>query len=309
MPIHVPPLSRRQFLTQSTALGVGLAYATSSLRAEEDFFANDPNYFALLSDTHIPSEPSVTARDVNMSTNLRQVVSQITADEKDKPAGVIVNGDCAYLRGLAADYVNFAGLVHPLGVAGLPLHLTMGNHDDRGPLYETFANQRREDPPVENKHLSMIESPYANWLLLDSLFKVNVVTGELGDAQLKWLAMALEVNPDKPIIVVAHHNPQFEQSDSGTAWTGMKDSTELFEILDAHPQVKAFIYGHTHNWNVSKRGNIHMINLPPVAYVFTTGKPNGWVDARVSANGMRLKLNTISATHPQNGQILDLKWA
>lgn len=220
MPIHVPPISRRQFLTQSAVIGAGIACVTSGLRGDEDIYANDPNYFALLSDTHIPSEPSVTARDVNMSTNLKQVVNQITANEMDKPAGVIVNGDCAYLRGLAADYVNFADLVHPLGIAGLPLHLTMGNHDDRGPLYETLSNQRPTDPPVEFKHLSILESPYANWLLLDTLFKVNIVTGELGEEQREWLAKALEANPISQLLswrIIIHNSNRQTMAPPGSA--------------------------------------------------------------------------------------------
>src|SRR5690606_25576581 len=103
----------------------------------------------------------------------------------------------------------------PLSEAGLPLHLTMGNHDDRAPLYQALAAQRPSDPPVDSKHVSVIESPHANWFLLDSLYQVNVVTGELGAEQLAWIEKELDARQDKPAIVMAHHNPQFDPPADG----------------------------------------------------------------------------------------------
>src|SRR5690606_17841116 len=86
----------------------------------------NPHQIALLSDTHIPNSPEVEARGTNMTTNLRHVVREITA-LKTAPSSVLINGDCAYLKGLPEDYANLAACVAPLSEAGLPLHLTMGN--------------------------------------------------------------------------------------------------------------------------------------------------------------------------------------
>src|SRR5688572_26293863 len=104
MPLYTVPLSRRSFLTQSAATIAGLSVVRYGWGDEPK--AN-PNFMALLSDTHIPSSPDVMARDVNMTANLRQVVREV-AQLETKPAGVIINGDCAYLKGLPADYANFA---------------------------------------------------------------------------------------------------------------------------------------------------------------------------------------------------------
>jgi 3',5'-cyclic AMP phosphodiesterase CpdA len=149
-----------------------------------------------------------------MTENLKRVVAQLV-ELKQKPAAVLINGDCAYLKGLPADYENLARLVKPLSEAGLSLHLTMGNHDDREPLYQALAAQRPQEPPVESKHVGIIESKHANWFLLDSLLEVDLVTGDLGEAQRKWLAATLADHSDKPAIVVVHHNPQFEPSPNG----------------------------------------------------------------------------------------------
>lgn len=304
MPLHTVPLSRRRFLAQGAAAVAGLTVLRSGWAAEA---GKNPNLFALLSDTHIPASPDVAARDTNMTANLQQVVREVTALPTG-PAGVILNGDCAYLKGLPEDYANLARCVAPLSEAGLPLHVTMGNHDDRGPLYDALRAQKPERPLLDSKHVTIIESPHANWFLLDSLTQVNVVTGELGVQQREWLAKALASRPDKPALVMAHHTPQFEPPAEGQPWTGIKDTAEFLELLSAHRHVKAFLFGHSHNWSITQRDRLQLINLPPVAYVFAKGKPNGWVLADVRENGLQLELRTIDPAHPQHRERVELTW-
>jgi 3',5'-cyclic AMP phosphodiesterase CpdA len=267
----------------------------------------DPNRLALLSDTHIPASPETEARGVNMTANLRQVVKELT-DLEAAPAAVLVNGDCAYLKGEPADYRNLAACVAPLAGKGLPLHLTMGNHDDRGPFYEALAAQKPAHPLVEAKHVGLVETPHADWFLLDSLREVDVVTGELGEAQLEWLAAALDSRAERPAVIFAHHNPQFTAPAEGKPWTGLRDTAPFFDVIRQRRQVKAFVFGHSHDWSISERDGIHLVNLPPVAYVFAAGKPNGWVLAEGRPDGLQLTLRTLAADHPANGQRVDLAW-
>jgi len=305
MPLHAAPLSRRSFLAHSAALAGGLLTLRSGFAAEP---AVNPSRFALLSDTHIPSSPDVSARGVNMTANMRQVVQEVVA-LPTKPAGVIVNGDCAYLKGLPQDYANFAECVTPLREAGLPLHVTMGNHDDRDSLYAAMIAQKPENPVVQTKFVTVIESPHANWFLLDSLTEVNVVTGEIGEEQRSWLAKALTQHADKPAIVMAHHTPQFEAPPEGKPWGGLKDTAEFLELLNDHPQVKLFVFGHSHDWSHRKQGNLHLLNLPPVAYVFGEGKPNGWVLADIQADQAHFDLKTLDPRHSQNGERVTVIWS
>lgn len=304
MPVHSIPISRRTFLSHSIAGAISLAFLKTS-------FANDlqtnPNQLALFSDTHIPSTPDITARDVNMTANLKQVVQEVLG-LNTRPAGVIINGDCAYLKGLPTDYANLSDCVSPLDDAGLPIHMTMGNHDDREPLYAAFASQKPEQKLLDSKQVSIVSTPHANIFLLDTLTDVNVVTGELGEAQRHWLAHALDQHNDKPAIIFAHHNPQFTAPAEGTRWTGIKDTAEFFQLIESRKQVKAYVFGHSHNWSVSQRNGLHLINLPPVAYVFGKGKPNGWVKADLAAAGITLELNTLDPNHSQNGETINLAW-
>ncbi len=304
MPLHAGPLSRRSFLSHTAAAAAGLLVYRQGWSAEAGL---NPHRLALLSDTHIPETPSMMVRETNMTANLKQVVQEILA-LTDKPSAVMINGDCAYLKGLPADYANLAECVAPLSQAGFPLHMTMGNHDDRGPFYEALQQQKPERPLLQAKHVTVVEGPRANWFLLDSLEGVNSTPGLLGVEQREWLSKALTERAEKPAIVMAHHTPQFEPPAAGKAWGGLKDTVELMELLAGHKHVKAFIFGHSHQWAHLRRGSIHLVNLPPVAYVFAEGKPNGWVLADMQENSLTLELRCIDPAHKQHGEKLVLEW-
>ncbi len=301
MPIHLPPISRRRFLGGSAAtLAGGLAARFGCAGAP----ASDPHHFALISDIHIAANPKESSRGVTMTDNFRRVAEEIVALET-KPAATIINGDCAYLHGLKQDYRQLAGLLDPLSKSGLPLHLGMGNHDDRESFADVLTALRPEHPPVSGRFDSVIAAERANWFLLDSLRKTNDTPGELGQKQLDWLGKALDAKADKPALVVCHHNPAFELAElSG----GLTDTEALFEVLRPRKQVKALIFGHTHDWRVSQRDGIHMINLPPTAYLFIPSRPNGWVSAHLEEDRMTLNLHAFDKNHPEANQTHELKW-
>ena len=45
---------------------------------------------------------------------------------------------------------------------------------------------------------------------------------------------------------------------------GLNDCVELFEILKPRKQVKCFIHGHTHEWEVTERDGLHVVGLPAI---------------------------------------------
>ena len=293
MPLTLPAIPRRRFLVGSAA-GVA-ALATTAWAAEKV----DPNRFALLADTHVPSDPKTSSRGINMYDNLAAVSRQLVLQKK-KPAAVIIAGDCAYLSGLKEDYANLLKLVEPVRTAGMPVHLLLGNHDNRENVLAALpARQKRS--PVDDKLASLVPSQTANWYLLDSLIRPNYTPGQLGDKQLAWLEKSLDENKDKPAIVGVHHNP-FRHK------TALLDQDALFKVLAPRKQVKAVFYGHTHDWRLSEREGIHLINLPPVGYVFRKGKPSGWIDAQLTERGASLRLVCHDVEHPQHDKTAALKW-
>jgi 3',5'-cyclic AMP phosphodiesterase CpdA len=298
MPFHLPPVSRRRFLGSALAAGLGLWTARPvSARAVA------ADRWVLLADTHIAADRALVARGINMTDHLTRVVTALTALDP-RPAGVVLDGDVAYHRGEVGDYAQAAGLLQPLSQAGLPVHLTLGNHDHRAHIREGLLRGSGRSP-LESRQVAVVEAARANWFLLDSLDRVNGTPGELGEEQLRWLAGALDARPGKPALVVVHHDPQWSPA---VLRTGLVDTERLWAVLAGRPQVKALIFGHTHRWHRERREGIHLINLPPVAYVFNQGMPSGWVEARLGERGAVLTLHTLDAGHRQNGETVELTW-
>jgi hypothetical protein len=180
------------------------------------------------------------------------------------------------------------------------VYLQLGNHDNRQNFWKAIP---ATDQIVENRHVAIVKTPRANFFLLDSLDVVNQASGLCGPAQLHWLAGALDAHADKPAITMVHHQPD-TRPDPG----GLVDTQALLDILTPRRQVKAHVFGHTHNWKVTAQDGLHLINLPPVGYVFTKGHPNGWVDLQLEKDRGRLTLHTLDPHHAQAGQQRELTW-
>lgn len=317
MPLHLTPasdrFSRRRFLHSLAGAGVILSPLTRELASAAD--VGKPERWALLSDTHIAADAALVAREANVADHLRKVVAEVVA-EADSLDGVLIDGDCAYNDGQEGDYETLGKLLQPLSDAGLPIHLTMGNHDDREKFAKVMADSAKSgDGLVDGKHVSVVEGSQANWVFLDSLRFVNKVEGEFGEAQLNWLRSFLKANAEKPAILVGHHYPQVFRDDvipseEKIRISGLVDSEAFLEIADQFPQAKAYLYGHSHDWKTktAAESGFHEVNLPPTAYVFNPDRPNGWVRATVSGAGMELELRALNSRHPQHGEKKALAW-
>ena len=190
MPFHLPPISRREFLCRSLAASAGLL-TIPALRAAVSKV--DPDHWAIFSDTHVAGDATMARFDVNMADHLRAAVAGVRA-LLAPPAGVLVNGDCAFNHGLGEDYATFTNLLKPLSEAGLPLHLTLGNHDDRDVFWNALKDARPAVPPLASRQVSIVEGARANWFLLDSLDIVNKTPGRLGDEPVSYTHLTLPTN-------------------------------------------------------------------------------------------------------------------
>ena len=308
MPIHLGPITRRDFLTgaagATAALVIGRrAYAAEAVKV-------DPNCFALLSDTHVPADPKTNIGRVNMTKQFARTIAQV-AELTPAPSGAILCGDLSHVRGLVGDYRIFAPIVGKLAGAKIPAHLLLGNHDNIKNLYSVLAKAKPKTPPVAGKHVSIVQSPHANWFLLDSLEKTNSTPGRLGKEQLEWLTKSLDAHSDKPAIIMAHHDPSLAPRPKKGAkkrkTSGLQDGAAMLDILLERKHVKAFINGHRHSWSVRKHKGLHVIGLPTTAYSF--GKnASGWVIARTEKTGMSLEFRTTNAKHADNGKKAKLTW-
>src|ERR1039457_1670409 len=197
MPIQLPAISRRQFLIRSLASGAALALSPSLLAAAK---RTDPNFWALLSDTHLAADRGLMARGINMTDHFTSVSRELLALPK-RPAGVFIAGDCAYNSGQTADYRHVADLLKPIRQAQMPVHLALGNHDNRERFWQSMPEEKAAKRPLADRQVALLRGPRANWFVLDSLEETLSTPGLLGQAQLDWLAGALDANGSKPALV------------------------------------------------------------------------------------------------------------
>lgn len=300
MPIHLPPLSRRQFIGRSLAGGAALLLSRQLFAARP---AANPHCWALISDAHVAADRKRMAREINMADRLATVVQEVIAWPQ-RPAGALVNGDLALNSGETADYATFSELILPLRTAGIPLCLGLGNHDHRERFWAALQADKRVSAPIDDKQLAIIRADRANWFVLDSLDKTLSTPGVLGEAQLAWLARSLDANQDKPALVMLHHNPS-----TGGNKGGLVETEALFEILRPRRHVKAYFFGHSHRWSIDQDSSgLQLVNLPATSYPFDKQQPNGWVAANLEPRGIRLELRAINRTHAEHGKAHQLTW-
>ncbi|MDG1241946.1 MAG: metallophosphoesterase [Opitutae bacterium] len=308
MPIILPPITRRQFIQGSLALGGSALLNARALAgiAGREAVKLDPNRVALLADTHISGDPNQVYpgtkwpgspvregehESVNMAGCLATAAKSVLA-LNPRPAHLIVNGDCALSNGKAAEYKEFLRLVEPLRAAGITVHVTIGNHDNRENLWKLLPFLKQEQMGLQ---ADVIELPQANLVLLDSGKR-----GSLGDKQLNWLAKELDERADKPALIFGHFNPYPNRGVRPIR--GMRDGAALLQLLAKRKHANAYFYGHTHEWQHDQRDHLHLINQPAVSYYFGKGHAHGWVDMKLTETSADLELHCINREHPQHGE-------
>lgn len=294
-------LSRRRFFQLA-----GLATLAFPLRGLAALDTSGGDEVVIINDIHLTGIPEekIPANAKADSDHLQSAVKQILALPK-KPAAVIINGDLALSIGTAADYAVVRALIAPLRDAGIPVHLTLGNHDVRDVFKQAFPEMKSASDLKDPRHNSLIDLPSTRVILLDTLDQTPGPGGKLGAEQIAWVLAKIDEAPTKQVVLIGHHNPQVG-GDSSHHKGGLADTADFWPEIAQRPQVKAYIHGHTHEWTQAMENGVHIISTIACAYVFNPKiNATGWTSARFNAHGFQLKLNTLESDHTWNGET---KW-
>jgi 3',5'-cyclic AMP phosphodiesterase CpdA len=315
MPLTLHATTRRRFLGRCAAAAAGwAAFPPREARADE---GESSEWIALASDAHVHADPERVRVGRNVLSNFVRVRDQVLAHPA-KFQWLLINGDVAFQTGRAGDYETFLRHAQPLRDAGLSLHATLGNHDDRRELLKSFGLVEREGAQVANKRVDVVETRHVRWFLLDSLETVGATPGALGDAQIEWLDRELSRLSDKPAFVMAHHNFNYHFdvksrakevvpcADRRLPAPGLADGKRLLEVLAAHECVSAYFCGHTHQWNVVDWNGIRLVNLPATGYPFRDADAIGWVACRTGPRRAELIMHALDERHKHHQLRVDV---
>ncbi len=150
---------------------------------------------AHLSDPHLTSGPTGAGPALGLERALRRAASL-----DPQPDCVVITGDLAD-HGAAIEY---AALRQILDDVPLPVHLAIGNHDDREAFLEEFGGSRYLTGASQTYYA--VDYSHATLVVLDSQVD-GTAAGRLGSTQLGWLAEELTRRPALPALVCLHHPP------------------------------------------------------------------------------------------------------
>ncbi|MBY6092093.1 metallophosphoesterase [Maritimibacter alkaliphilus] len=195
--------------------------------------------FLHITDLHVSApETDDPERHGDTEAVLRRLV-EIANRLHPAPDLVIASGDLTNV-GDEASYRHVQRILEGLD---MPVVLTLGNHDRRGPFHAVFEGYATApDGPVDH------EAVHAGLhvIALDTSVP-GKVGGALDEAQFAVLERALGRHLDLPKILVLHHPPKTIPGSGGLPWATLsaEDSARL-QALIADRQVLCILSGHVH---------------------------------------------------------------
>lgn len=232
----------REFMRRRGFLALLLAAGVSAWGADK--VPLDENAVALFADLHVTQDKKNPHQREGLSRCVRDVLAC-----SPRPANVLIYGDLAFNRGETNDYRLLKELLKPLDDAGVRWHACFGNHDRRAQFLSVFPERQGLSPLAPGRLVSVVSTPHADFILLDSCLE-GPVNGGLDEAQRAWLQKTLGACK-KPVFVGAHH-PLKETGVDG--------------LLASNAVYAAYIYGHNHFWKPQAEAGVDTLCLPSTGH-------------------------------------------
>ena len=221
--------------------------------------------FVVMSDLHLMPEGELSMT-LDTGARLEQAIDAVVARYADADFCVLA-GDLADL-GQPVAYQRLKTIIARLPI---PVHITLGNHDNRPAFLEVFgqgfadAETGKLDKVIDIKGYRII--------LLDSS-EPGRVDGVLEDAQITWLAARLAEALDRPVVVILHHNANALHIHSDTI--RLLEPDAFIETLRSHPDIRQVIAGHVHLTSTASWRGLNFTTLAGGHYSvdFTVDQPN-----------------------------------
>lgn len=190
--------------------------------------------FVVMSDLHVMPEGELSMT-LDTGARLERAVDAVIARHGDADFCVLA-GDLADL-GQPAAYQRLKTILDRLPI---PVHITLGNHDDRAAFVEVFGSSCLAETGKVDK---VVDIKGYRIIILDSS-EPGRVDGVLDEDQIDWLHTRLVEAMDRPVIVILHHNANALHIRSDEIRILEPDA--FIAALKTHPDIRQVIAGHVH---------------------------------------------------------------
>jgi 3',5'-cyclic-AMP phosphodiesterase len=189
---------------------------------------------AQITDIHLGFDPGNPA-EFNRK-RLDQVLRHI-ADGPNKPDLLLATGDLVDL----GDADSYRRLSNALSLCDFPVHMCLGNHDDRANFISQFPEVAVTDGFVQYA----LELGGLRFLILDTL-ETGRHGGGFCQIRANWLRARLDEDTETPTILVLHHPP----IEVGIDWMNTHPQEQwvanLASAMAGASNIKGMVCGHVH---------------------------------------------------------------
>lgn len=205
---------------------------------------------AQITDIHLGFEPN-TPDEFN-----RQRLDRVLADLvalRPRPDLLLLTGDLID-RGDRDSYERLRGAITGLP---FPVHLALGNHDERATFRDVFP-----EAPFADGFLQYAVEGYPLRLIVLDTLEEGRHGGSFCEARAAWLRARLDEAPDLPTLIALHHPPM----EVGIAWMNTDPHepwvARLAAVMRGRDNVVGMICGHIHR-AITARWEGHVVATCP----------------------------------------------
>lgn len=213
-----------------------------------------------ITDIHLFADPNQELEGTTTAQSFAAVLKQVK-QLQPQPNLLLLTGDLSQDETPEA-YWQLRNMLSPLSI---PTYWIPGNHDNL-PVMQQILNQ---EPIFTHKIWQL-----GGWqFIMLNCALPGRIDGELSPQSLEWLEQQLQIASNCPTLIALHHPPL----PIGSAWLdriNLRNSEDLFAVLERHPQVRLTIFGHIHQEFEQERHGINYLGTPSTCIQFKPKSPN-----------------------------------
>jgi Icc protein len=219
-------------------------------------------------DPHLYRDEAQTLRGIATLPALKAALADAQSGSWP-PDALLVTGDI--VQDDPGGYAQFRNLFSTLG---MPVMCIPGNHDEPAAL-------RRELNRAP--FITDAVADFSHWriVLLDSCIPGSA-SGRVSPSMLAKLDEALASAKARHCLVALHHHP-VAMSSRWLDRVGLENASEFFDVIDAHRNVRAIVWGHVHQAFDGLRKGVRLLATPSTCAQFVPYADEFAVDRRPPA--------------------------